>query len=52
MAKSFPLSATATGPDLEAAREAAYALVDGITLAGSHHRTDIALGAVEGRIKI
>jgi phosphoribosylamine--glycine ligase len=46
------LSATGTGPDLAAARAAAYALVDGITLAGSHHRTDIALGAVEGRIKI
>jgi phosphoribosylamine--glycine ligase len=46
------LSATATGPDLAAARAAAYALVEGITLDGSHHRTDIALGAVEGRIKL
>ena len=46
------LSATATGRDLAAAREAAYALVNGITLEGSHHRTDIALGAVEGQIKI
>jgi phosphoribosylamine--glycine ligase len=46
------LCATATGPDLAAAREAAYALVDGITLAGSHHRTDIALGAVQGTITI
>ncbi|MEU7903688.1 phosphoribosylamine--glycine ligase [Actinoplanes sp. NPDC049118] len=46
------LSATATGPDLAAARAAAYALVDGITLEGSHHRSDIALGAVEGRIKL
>ncbi len=46
------LSATATGPDLAAAREAAYALVDGITLDGSHHRTDIALAAVEGRITV
>jgi len=46
------LSATATGADLAAARAAAYALVDGITLEGSHHRTDIALGAVEGRIKL
>ncbi|GID95159.1 phosphoribosylamine--glycine ligase [Amorphoplanes digitatis] len=46
------LSATATGPDLAAARAAAYALVDGIKLEGSHHRTDIALGAVEGRIKL
>ena len=46
------LSATATGPDLAAARAAAYALVDGITLAGSHHRSDIALAAIEGRIKL
>jgi phosphoribosylamine---glycine ligase len=46
------LSATATGPDLAAAREAAYALVNGITLEGSHHRTDIALGAVRGQIKL
>jgi phosphoribosylamine--glycine ligase len=46
------LSATATGPDLAAAREAAYALVDGITLAGSHHRTDIALAAIQGRITV
>ena len=44
------LSATATGPDLAAARAAAYALVEGVTLEGSHHRTDIALAAVEGRI--
>jgi phosphoribosylamine--glycine ligase len=46
------LSATATGPDLAAARDAAYALVDGIDLAGSHHRRDIALAAVEGRIQL
>ncbi|MEU4216652.1 phosphoribosylamine--glycine ligase [Actinoplanes sp. NPDC026623] len=46
------LSATATGPDLAAARAAAYALVDSITLEGSHHRGDIALGAVEGRIRL
>ncbi|MEV6599138.1 phosphoribosylamine--glycine ligase [Actinoplanes sp. NPDC051346] len=44
------LSVTATGADLANAREAAYELVDGITLDGSHHRTDIALAAVEGRI--
>ncbi|MDR7280182.1 phosphoribosylamine--glycine ligase [Catenuloplanes atrovinosus] len=41
--------ATATGPDLSSAREAAYDLVSGIELAGSHHRTDIALAAAEGR---
>jgi phosphoribosylamine--glycine ligase len=46
------LSATAIGPDLAAARDAAYAVVDGITLDGSHHRTDIALAAVEGRVTV
>jgi phosphoribosylamine--glycine ligase len=46
------LSTTGTGADLAAAREAAYALVDGIRLDGSHHRTDIALAAVQGRITI
>ena len=44
------LSATATGADLAAARAAAYALVEGVTLEGSHYRTDIALAAVEGRV--
>ena len=44
--------ATATGADLAAAREAAYALVGGVRLDGSLHRTDIALAAVEGRITI
>jgi phosphoribosylamine--glycine ligase len=46
------LCATATGADLAAAREAAYAVVDGITLPGSHHRMDIALAAVQDKIKI
>ncbi|MEU4639760.1 phosphoribosylamine--glycine ligase [Micromonospora sp. NPDC023814] len=46
------LCATATGADLAAARDAAYALVAGVELAGSHHRTDIAAAAVEGRITI
>ena len=46
------LSATSTGPDLAAARAAAYALIDGIGLDGSHHRTDIALAAVENRITL
>ncbi len=46
------LCATATGADLNAAREAAYALVDGVTLDGSHHRRDIALAAAEGRITL
>ncbi|MGW4498697.1 phosphoribosylamine--glycine ligase [Micromonospora sp. NPDC004336] len=46
------LSCTATGPDLAAAREAAYELVRGVDLPGSHHRTDIASAAAEGRITI
>jgi phosphoribosylamine--glycine ligase len=46
------LSATAIGPDLNAAREAAYALVGAITLDGSHHRTDIALRAAQGTIEV
>jgi phosphoribosylamine--glycine ligase len=46
------LSVTATGPDLAAAREAAYTLVDGIRLDGSHHRSDIALTAVQGKVTL
>ncbi|WP_250032062.1 phosphoribosylamine--glycine ligase [Paractinoplanes maris] len=46
------LSVTATGPDLAAARDAAYALVAGVRLDGAQYRKDIALGAVEGRIKL
>ncbi|GGK95315.1 phosphoribosylamine--glycine ligase [Mangrovihabitans endophyticus] len=44
------LCATGVGPDLAAARDAAYALVDGVDLAGAQHRTDIALKAVQGKI--
>jgi phosphoribosylamine--glycine ligase len=36
------LSVTGLGPTVRAARERAYAAVDCITLAGSHHRRDIA----------
>lgn len=39
------LSATAVAGTLAQARDAAYRLVDSIELAGSQHRTDIALGA-------
>jgi phosphoribosylamine--glycine ligase len=39
------LSVTATGDTLAAAREAAYAGVARIRLAGSQHRTDIALAS-------
>ncbi len=42
------LSCTATGRSLAAAREAAYELVAGVTLAGSQHRTDIAAAAAAG----
>ncbi len=38
------------GADLAAARDAAYALVAGVTLDGSHHRRDIAEAAVAGRV--
>ncbi|MGW4462268.1 phosphoribosylamine--glycine ligase [Micromonospora sp. NPDC004704] len=44
------LCGTAIGPDLEVARDAAYALVEGIELADSHYRRDIALAAIEGRV--
>ncbi|MGS2613966.1 phosphoribosylamine--glycine ligase [Micromonospora sp. LZ34] len=46
------LCATATGTDLAAARAAAYALVSGVGLAGSHYRTDIAAAAVDDRITL
>ncbi|SCL16204.1 phosphoribosylamine--glycine ligase [Micromonospora inyonensis] len=46
------LCATATGPDLAAARDAAYALVSGVELAGSHHRRDIADAAVRGAVSL
>ncbi|MTD16043.1 phosphoribosylamine--glycine ligase [Nakamurella sp. YIM 132087] len=42
------LSAIGTGPDLAAARTAAYARVGGIGLRGEQHRTDIALAAEQG----
>jgi phosphoribosylamine--glycine ligase len=46
------LAVTAVGPDLAAARQAAYERVAGVRLAGAHWRTDIALAAVEGRIVV
>lgn len=46
------LSVVGTGEDLDAARAAAYAVVDSVKLPGSHHRTDIGLAAAEGRISI
>ncbi|MCV7220361.1 phosphoribosylamine--glycine ligase [Mycolicibacterium elephantis] len=46
------LSVVGTGPDLAAARSAAYALIESIRLPGSHFRTDIGLAAAEGRITL
>ncbi|MEO3786123.1 phosphoribosylamine--glycine ligase [Actinocorallia sp. B10E7] len=44
------LSVVGTGADLDEARHRAYEAVSRISLRGSHHRTDIALKAAEGRI--
>jgi phosphoribosylamine--glycine ligase len=46
------LSGTAIGPDLAVARDAAYALIDEIDLAGSQYRRDIASVAIECRIAL
>jgi phosphoribosylamine--glycine ligase len=46
------LSVVGQGPDLAAARRAAYERVAGVRLAGAHWRTDIALAAVEDRITV
>ncbi|MCH9642713.1 MAG: phosphoribosylamine--glycine ligase [Actinomycetia bacterium] len=46
------LSVVGIGPDLAAARAAAYARVSSIRLPGSHFRSDIALAAAEGRISV
>ncbi len=46
------LSVVATGADLADARAAAYALVGQVDLRGSHHRTDIAAAAAEGRVLV
>jgi phosphoribosylamine--glycine ligase len=46
------LSVVGTGADLAAARDDAYRRLDTVHLAGSHHRTDIALRAVRGEITV
>lgn len=46
------LAVVGVGADLTAARDDAYAKIAGIKLPGGHHRTDIGLAAVEGRISI
>lgn len=44
------LSVVGTGADLAEARADAYRRLDAVHLAGSHHRTDIALRAVNGGV--
>jgi phosphoribosylamine---glycine ligase len=46
------LSVVGTGADLEAARADAYQRLERVHLAGSHHRTDIALRAVRGEVTV
>jgi phosphoribosylamine---glycine ligase len=46
------LSVVGTGPDLSEARSAAYRTIESIRLPGGHFRTDIALAAAEGRVKV
>jgi phosphoribosylamine--glycine ligase len=46
------LAVTATGADLDAARERAYAGVGLIRIKGSQHRTDIAQKAARGDISV
>ncbi|WP_232660834.1 phosphoribosylamine--glycine ligase [Pseudonocardia sp. TRM90224] len=44
------VSVVGTGADLDEARTEAYRRLDAVHIAGSHHRTDIALRAVNGEI--
>jgi phosphoribosylamine--glycine ligase len=46
------LSVVGTGVDLTEARADAYSRMSVIRLPGSHYRTDIALAAAEGKIRI
>jgi len=46
------LDVMAMGPDLAAARDTAYAAVSRVTLDGAHYRSDIALAAAHGEIRI
>jgi phosphoribosylamine--glycine ligase len=46
------LSVVGTGTDLVLAREDAYRRLEGVHLAGSHHRTDIALRASRGGVEV
>ena len=46
------LSVVGTGPDLAAARSAAYDIIGSIKLPGSHFRADIGLAAEQGKIRV
>ncbi len=46
------LSVVGMGADLEEARQEAYRRVENLHLAGSHHRTDIALRASRGEVAV
>ena len=46
------LSAIAAGADLDAARSAAYALVDAVSMRGAQYRSDIAAAAAAGLIRL
>lgn len=46
------LSVVGTGADLAAARDAAYGILQSIKLPGGHFRSDIALAAAEGKIRV
>ncbi|MFP5020887.1 phosphoribosylamine--glycine ligase [Pseudonocardia phyllosphaerae] len=46
------LSVVGTGADLAAARADAYARLEPVRLAGSHHRTDIGLDAERGEVSV
>jgi phosphoribosylamine---glycine ligase len=46
------LSVVGTGPDVAAARAAAYAKIESIRLPGGHFRHDIGLAAAEGKISV
>jgi phosphoribosylamine--glycine ligase len=46
------LAVVGLGDDLAAAREDAYRRVAGVRLPGSHYRTDIALSATEGAVRL
>ena len=46
------LTVVGTGADLLAARQEAYARLEQVHVAGSHHRTDIALRAAQGAVSV